>query len=149
MKISNKGIALIKEYEGCKLKAYTCSAGVWTIGYGHTRGGKAGDVITQAQADAFFLEDIKAFERDVNSLLKVPVTQGMFDALVSFAFNVGSDIDADTIAEGLGDSTLLKKVNAGDKAGAANEFAKWNKAAGKVVSGLVRRREAERKLFLS
>ena len=149
MKISNKGIALIKEYEGCKLKAYKCSAGVWTIGYGHTRGVKAGDVITQAQADAFFLEDIKAFERDVNSLLKVPVTQGMFDALVSFAFNVGSDIDADTVAEGLGDSTLLKKVNAGDKAGAANEFAKWNKAAGKVVAGLVRRREAERKLFLS
>jgi lysozyme len=148
MKISNAGINLIKHFEACKLNAYLCPAGVWTIGWGHTgRDVRKGMVITQAQADKLLAEDLAQFERDVNSLVKVKVTQGQFDALVSFAFNVGSDIDDDDIAEGLGDSTLLRKLNKGDYDGACAEFAKWNKSKGKVLNGLVRRRSIEAELF--
>ena len=83
----------------------------------------------------------------VNSLIKVPATQGQFDALVSFAYNVGLDIDEDTLAEGLGDSTLLRKFNAKDYAGCAAEFPKWNKAGGVVLNGLTKRRAGERAMF--
>jgi len=151
MKTSSKGIALISFYEGCKLKAYLCPAGIWTIGFGHT--GKdvwAGLEITHARALELLAIDLAQFEKDVLFLTKGKVlTQGEFDALVSFAYNVGSDIDTDKIAEGLGDSTLLVKFMAGDKAGAAQEFHKWNKAKGKVLAGLVNRREAEYRLFIS
>lgn len=150
MKISKAGLELIKKWEGCKLTAYLCSAGVLTIGYGHTGSDVyKGMKITQAQADAFLQSDVIRFEKDVTSLVKVPVTQNQFDALVCFAFNLGSDIDADTIAEGLGDSTLLRKVNSKDFVGAAAEFVKWNKAGGKVLNGLTSRRIDESKLFLS
>lgn len=146
---SDECIRLIQHYEGCKLKAYKCPAGVWTIGYGHTgKDVKEGLVISQQRATDLLREDVANFAADVNSLLKVRVTQRQFDALVSFAYNVGSDIDLDTIAEGLGDSTLLKLVNAGNFAKAADEFPKWNKAKGKVLGGLVKRRAAERALFL-
>jgi len=91
---------------------------------------------------------MREFEPGVLRLVKVPLTQGQFDALVCFAYNVGLDDDADTLAEGLGDSTLLRKVNAGDFSGAAAEFAKWNKNDGKVMLGLRRRRAAERALFI-
>lgn len=152
MYISKKGLDLIKEFEGCKLKAYLCPAGIWTIGFGHTKGVYPGMVITQELADKFLIDDVWQFEREVESLVHVPVTQGQFDALVSFAFNVGSDIDEDTIPEGLGDSTLLRRLNAGDVAGAAAEFGKWNKVRKKgqlvVERGLTRRRAAERELFL-
>ena len=142
MKISNKGIALIKEYEGCKLKAYVCPAKVLTIGWGSTGSHvKSGETITQAEADALLMKDLVRFENGVEKLVTVPMTQGMYDALVSFSFNLGLG--------NLKSSTLLKKVNAGDKAGAANEFKKWVKAGGVTLAGLVRRREAERKLFLS
>jgi lysozyme len=106
-------------------------------------------VISQELADKFFLDDIWNFEEEVNYLLRVPVTQNQFDALVSFAYNVGSDIDTDTLAEGLGDSTLLKYLNAGNLGAAADEFPKWNKAKGKILPGLTRRRKAERELFLA
>lgn len=150
MKISKAGLELIKKWEGCKLTAYLCSAGVLTIGYGHTGSDVyKGMKITQAQADDFLQSDVIRFEKDVTSLVKVPVTQNQFDALVCFAFNLGSDIDADTIAEGLGDSTLLRKVNSKDFVGAAAEFVKWNKAGGKVLNGLTSRRIDESKLFLS
>lgn len=150
MFISNRGLELIKEFEGCKLTAYKCPAGIWTIGYGHTGlDVYKGLTISAAHAVALLREDIRQFEKDVTSLLKVPVNQNQFDALVSFAFNLGSDIDKDDIAEGLGDSTLLKKVNSMDFAGAALEFPKWNKAGGKVLAGLSRRRAAEQRLFLS
>lgn len=149
MYISKKGLDLIKEFEGLRLKAYLCPAGVWTIGYGHTKGVYPGMTITQELADKFLIDDVWNFEREVESLVKVPVTQGQFDALVCFAFNVGSDIDEDTVAEGLGDSTLLRLLNRRDFAGAANEFPKWNKSRGRVISGLTRRRAAERSLFLS
>lgn len=153
MKTSQQGgVTVMHNFENCKLKAYpdpgSKNGEPWTIGWGHTGPEvKPGLVWTQAQADAAFLEDLRRFERDVASLVKVPLTQGQFDALVSFAYNVGSDIDADTIAEGLGDSTLLRKLNAGDYEGAAQEFKKWNKNDGKVMRGLIRRRAAEEALF--
>jgi lysozyme len=149
MYISKNGLDLIKKFEGCKLKAYLCPAGIWTIGYGHTKGVYPGMQITQELADKFLLDDVWNFEREVESLVHVPITQGMFDALVSFAFNVGSDIDDDEIAEGLGDSTLLKHLNKRHYNLAADEFPKWNKSRGRVVRGLVLRRSAERTLFLA
>jgi lysozyme len=148
MYVTNKCLDIIKLFEGIHLKAYLCPAGVWTIGYGHTKGVYPGMIITQELADKFLIDDVWNFEREVESLLHVPITQGQFDALVAFAYNVGSDIDSDSVAEGLGDSTLLRKLNRGDYQGAANEFPKWNKSGGKVLPGLVKRREAERQLFV-
>lgn len=149
MNLSEKGEALIKEFESCRLQAYQDSVGIWTIGWGHINGVKKGDTLTQEEADAIFDMEIVMYVDGVNSMLKVDVTQGQFDAMVSFAYNVGLDMDTDDVAEGLGDSTLLKKVNKGDFAGAAEEFPKWNKAGGKVINGLTRRRLAEQALFLS
>lgn len=151
-RISPDGVAVAHYFESCKLKSYpdpgSKNGEPWTIGWGHTGPEvKPGLVWTQEQADAAFLVDVTRFERDVLSLVKVPLTQGQFDALVLFAYNVGSDIDADTIAEGLGDSTLLRKLNAGDYEGAALEFRRWNKNDGKVMRGLTRRRAAEECLF--
>lgn len=140
-------VRIIKEYEGLMLTAYQCPAGVWTIGRGHTKDVKRGQRISIDQALSFLQADIAEVAAGVNSLLTAPVAQHQFDALVSFAFNVGLDIDADTKAEGLGDSTLLKLVNAGDYQGAALEFGKWIYGGGKVLDGLVARRQQERDLF--
>ncbi|UAN55460.1 lysozyme [Serratia sp. JSRIV004] len=152
MKISNNGLALIKAFEGLSLTAYPdpgTGGAPWTIGWGHTGPEvKPGLTWTQAQAKQALNDDVARFERDVRTLVKVEINQNQFDALVSFAFNVGSDIDEDDVPEGLGDSTLLRKLNAGDYEGAANEFVKWNNSAGKVMKGLTRRRAAERDLFL-
>lgn len=153
-RVSKHGLELIKAFEGCKLKAYRDVAGIWTIGYGHTKGVYPGQVITIELAEKFLIDDVWNFEEEVNLILAgVEVSQAQFDALVSFAFNVGSDIDADDIPEGLGDSTLLKKLLAGDTLGAADQFLSWNKAKvrGKLqpVAGLTKRRAAERALFLS
>lgn len=146
MQTSEKGIALIKEFEGCKLTAYQDSVGVWTIGYGWTLpvNGKqirAGMTIKQETAERLLKTGLVSYESDVSRLVKVSLTQGQFDALVSFTYNLG--------ARSLSTSTLLRKLNAGDYAGAADEFLRWNKAGGKVLNGLTRRREAERALFLS
>lgn len=146
MQTSEKGIALIKQFEGCKLTAYQDSVGVWTIGYGWTQPveGKpirAGMTIKQETAERLLKTGLVSYESDVSSLVKVGLTQGQFDALVSFTYNLG--------ARSLSTSTLLRKINAGDYAGAADEFLRWNKAGGKVLNGLTRRREAERALFLS
>ncbi|ELT9551030.1 lysozyme [Citrobacter freundii] len=146
MQTSDKGIALIKEFEGCKLTAYQDSVGVWTIGYGWTQpvDGKsirAGMTIKQETAERLLKTGLVSYESDVSRLVKVGLTQGQFDALVSFTYNLG--------ARSLSTSTLLRKLNAGDYAGAADEFLRWNKAGGKVMNGLTRRREAERALFLS
>lgn len=150
MKASLALRAFIKSYETCWLVGQRCPAGVPTWGWGHTGADVVlGGRISQAKADQLFDGDLAAFERDVNSLVKVQLTQAQFDALCSFAFNVGSDIDADTIAEGLGDSTLLRKLNAKDYAGAADQFPPWNKAAGKVMNGLTKRRLGERDIFLN
>lgn len=139
MKISNRGIDLIKQFEGLRLDAYQDSVGVWTIGYGHTQGVKAGDKITQEQADKLLMEDLAIFQRAVNKAVYIPLRQGQFDALVSFAFNLG--------VGNLLSSTLLRLLNSGQDPSA--EFGKWVNAGGKKLAGLVRRREAERLLFVS
>lgn len=146
MRASENGINLIKQFEGCRLTAYQDSVGVWTIGYGWTQpvDGKPvgkGMTITQQKADDLLKQGVIQYENGVNSLVKVQLNQNQFDALVDFAYNLG--------VNALKGSTLLKKLNAGDYAGAANEFTKWNKAGGKELAGLTRRREAEKSLFLS
>lgn len=147
-RLGTHGAALIKYFEGCRLTAYKCPADKWTIGYGHTgKDVKPNLKITPQKAEELFQKDITQFEKDVNSLIKVELTQNQFDALVSFAYNTGSDIDEDTKAEGLGDSTLLKLVNAGRFREAALEFSKWVHSGGKVLPGLVTRRQAEQRLF--
>ena len=140
MRTSQKGIDLIKKFEGCRLNSYRCPAGVWTIGYGHTKGVKEGQRITQAQAEDFLKEDLKIYERAVEGCVKVPLSQNQFDALVSFCYNCGG--------EALRTSTLLRLLNEGRYFEAAEQFLRWNKACGKVLEGLTRRRHAERELFL-
>lgn len=141
MKINQAGIDLIKSYEGCKLNAYKDAVGIPTIGYGHIKGVKMGDVISQSRAEDILKEDLAVFEPGVEQLLFSEATDNQFSALVSFAFNVGLN--------NLRMSTLLKKFNAGDVNGAANEFIRWNKAGGNILAGLTKRRLAERALFLS
>ncbi|MHA4830483.1 Lysozyme RrrD [compost metagenome] len=146
MKTSVNGINLIKQFEGCCLSAYQDYTGIWTIGYGWTQPvtGKTihkGMVISQSQADELLKQGVMQYEKGVEQSVVVLFTQEQFDALVSFTYNLG--INA------LKGSTLLRKLNSGDYEGAADEFLKWNKAGGKILSGLTRRREAERMLFLS
>lgn len=141
MKTSQKGIDLIKEFEGCRLNAYQDSVGVWTIGYGHTVDVKQGDSITQEEAEQLLKDDLLIYEDGVNNLVKVEINQDMFDALVSFAFNLG--------VGALGKSTLLKLLNRGKYSEASDHFTKWVYAGGVVLKGLVRRREAEQRLFRS
>ena len=144
MKTSEQGIELIKRFEGCRLTTYECAAGVLTIGYGHTGTDvKEGMTITDEKATALLKKDIEKFETGVNESVEVEITQNMFDALVSFSFNVGTGA--------FKKSTLLKKLNSKDYKGAANEFLKWNKVTknGKkeVVAGLTNRRNSEKELF--
>lgn len=142
MKTNTAGISLIKDFEGLRLKAYPDPAtggAPWTIGYGATLGVKPGMVITEAQAEVFLRRDLARFESAVEKAVKVPLTDNQFAALVSFAYNCGP--------ANLTKSTLLKRLNKGDYAGAQAEFAKWNRAAGKVMAGLTRRRAAEAVLF--
>jgi lysozyme len=143
--------ALIKGSEGFEIVSYRCPSGVWTIGWGHTKDVKAGMKISPLQADKWLHEDVAEAECAVKELVTVPLTQGQFDALVDFVFNVGADIDDDTIAEGLGDSTLLKLLNAGDYVGAAKEIDKWifGGKPRRRLPGLVSRRAKDRKLFES
>lgn len=141
VKINQKGIDLIRHFEGLYLESYKCPAGVWTIGYGHTGGVSAGEKISEEKAEDLLREDLGRFEKGMEELVKVKLNEDQFSALVSFSFNLGLG--------NLSKSTLLKKLNTGDYAGAADEFPKWRKAAGKVLQGLVKRRAAERELFLS
>lgn len=136
MKISNEGLTLIKSFEGCHLTAYVCPAGKLTIGYGHTKGVYSGMKITQAQADAFLREDCAKAEANVNKFnSKYSWTQNEFDALVSFAYNVGS------INKLTANGTRTKDV-------IAKKILEYNKSGRKVLTGLVRRRKAEQALFL-
>jgi lysozyme len=139
LKMGNAGLALTMQFEGCKLMAYQDSVGVWTIGYGHTGNVKAGDTITESQAEDFLKADLATAERNVNSQIMGELTQNQFDALVDFTFNLGGGA--------LAGSTLRKMLNAGDYEGAAKEFLRWNKAGGRVLPGLTRRRQAEVDLF--
>lgn len=140
MKTSNTGIQMIKDFEGCKTTAYKCASNVWTIGYGHTGNVEEGQVITHLEADRLLRQDLNRFEDIVSTLVKVPINQNQFDALVSFTFNVG--INA------LKNSTLLRLLNSKNYYGASCEFLKWNKGNGGVtLPGLTRRRTQEAKLF--
>ncbi len=145
LKTSDSGLALIKVSEGLETVAYPdpgnrITGEPWTIGYGHTRGVRKGDVCTEAQATDWLREDLKAAEGAVRHLVDVPLTQGQFDALTSFVFNVG--------AGAFGNSTLLRLLNAGDAGGAAEQFKRWNRGADGPLPGLVTRRAAERALFV-
>lgn len=137
-------IDLIKRYEGYSDKAYPdpgTGGSPWTIGYGHTRGVRPGDTCTKEQAEAWVHEDVADAVRAVQDYVRVPLSQGQFDALVSFVYNVG--------VHNFNTSTLLKKVNMGDFEGAAEEFPRWNRAGGHVLAGLTNRRENEAALFRS
>ncbi|MEM1254447.1 MAG: lysozyme [Cyanobacteria bacterium P01_H01_bin.21] len=134
------GVHLIKSFEGLRLKAYQDAVGVWTIGYGTTRGVKPGQEISEAQAEALLKADLNRFEQAVNQAVRVSINDNQFAAIVSFTYNVGSGA--------MRSSTLLRKLNRRDIYGAANEFPRWNRAGGRVLAGLTRRRNAERALFL-
>lgn len=141
---SDRGIALIKEFEGLETTAYPdpgnpATGEPWTIGYGHTRGVRRGDTCTEEQATEWLREDVRGAEGMVRNLVDVMLTQNQFDALVSFVFNVG--------ATAFGNSTLLRLLNQWNYEGAADQFKRWNRGASGVLPGLVRRRDAERDLF--
>ena len=139
MKTSLDGINLIKRFEGCELKAYKCPAGVWTIGFGHIKGVQEGDVITQADAHNMLVEELDEYEGYINDMVSVELNQDQYDAMVSWVYNLGGG--------NLKASTLLKVLNAGDYAGVPAQMLRWNKAGGKVLEGLTRRRQAEADLF--
>lgn len=156
MTLDNKGYLLIAQFEGLRLKPYLCSAGVPTIGYGSTFYPSGRKVTMQdkpiTQETAFWMlkQVANMFAKDVDSLVTSNINQNQFNALVSFAFNLGSDIDSDNIPEGLGDSRLLRRVNANpNDPEIAREFVKWNKAGGRVLDGLTKRRLKEAELYFT
>lgn len=144
MKTSSSGLDLIKEFEGLRLQTYRCPAGVLTIGYGHTSAAGPPTVtptmrISQAEANHILASDLGKYESAVSSAVTVPLKQNQFDALVSFCYNVGPGA--------FSKSTLVKKLNRGEYDAVPAELMKWNKANGKELSGLTRRRRAEAKLW--
>ncbi|RJK65264.1 lysozyme [Serratia marcescens] len=143
MRTSEQGRDFIKGFEQLRLKAYPDpgTGKPFTIGWGHTKGVKPRDRITQEQAEQFLSDDLAVFELTVNSAIKRTMTQNQFDAMVSLAFNIGGPAFAG--------STLVKKFNAGDIKGAADQFPRWKFSGGVVLPGLVKRRSAERKVFLA
>ncbi|HHB9079474.1 TPA: lysozyme [Klebsiella pneumoniae] len=144
MKLSTRGIDLIKRFEGYSSKAYPDPAtggAPWTIGYGTTNGVKPGMVITSEKAEKMLRDDVAKFESGVSSLVTAPTTQGQFDAMVSLAYNIGLG--------NFGKSTLLKKHNSRCYTCAADQFRVWNRANGKVMNGLTKRRAAERQVYMS
>ena len=141
METNQKGIDLIKKFEGKFLVSYVCPAGVWTIGYGHTETAKRDMVITEEQAEELLKQDLITFEKSINSL-NLKINENQFSALVSFAFNSGFG--------NLQKSTLLKKVKANPSdVSIRDEFMKWVNAGGKKLNGLVARRSAEADLYFS
>ena len=139
MKISQEGIALIKKFEGCELEAYKCPAGVWTIGYGHTKDVKEGDRINKDEANYLLEEEMIEYEGYINDMVNVPLDQNQFDALTSWVYNLGSI--------NLMSSTMFTLLNEGKYDEFPQQIKRWNKAGGKVLDGLVKRREAEALLF--
>lgn len=139
MNYSKDGLAFTESFEGCPLTAYQDQVGVWTIGYGHTKGVTEGMKCDQQQAEQWLIEDVAEAEAAVNRLVHIAMSQEEFDALVDFTFNLGIG--------NFQHSTLLAKLNARDIQGAADEFEKWDRAGGVEVAGLLRRRQAEMALF--
>jgi lysozyme len=141
MKTNEAGLALIRQFEGCRLKAYKCPAGVWTIGYGWTHGVKPTDQWTQAQAEEMLVKGLDQYENAVQSAIGAhATTSNQFSALVSICYNIG--------AGNFVKSSMLRHHKAGNYAKAADAFLLWNKAGGKVLNGLTKRRQAERALYL-
>lgn len=140
MKTSKSGIELIKRHEGLRLNAYMCPGNVLTIGYGHTKSVYPNQVITAETAEELLKKDLLRFEKAVSRYVEVPLTQNQFDALVSFAFNVG--------VSAFRNSTLLKLLNQGSYKSASIQFGRWVMAGTTKLPGLVRRREEEKRLFL-
>ena len=138
--INEEGLRLVKTFEGLYLNSYQDAVGVWTIGYGCTEGIGPGMTITKAQAEEMLRTELSKFETAVGKYVDVSIDDNQYSALVAFSYNVG--------AYALKKSTMLKKLNAGDYAGASNEFPRWDKAGGRSLLGLSRRRRAERALFL-
>ena len=141
MKTSDVGVEMIKEFEGKKQVAYQDPAGVWTIGYGHTKGVEKGQLCIEKTCDKFLREDLEEVEEYIDRLVKVELNQNQFDALVAWTFNLGPG--------NLKESTMLRKLNYGDYESVPEEMRRWNKAGGEVLNGLVRRRDAEANLFSS
>ena len=140
MTLSSKGLAFIKQMEGCRLVPYQDQVGVWTVGIGHTGPDVVqGKEITQEEADRLLERDSARFVNALNRLIAVPLTQNQFDALVSFVFNIG--------ITAFSKSTLRSVINKGDHADVPAQLIRWNKAGGKVNSGLSRRRQAESHLY--
>jgi lysozyme len=139
MNISEEGILLIKNYEGCRLEAYQDSVGVWTIGYGITKDVKEGDKINQDEAEHLLKEEMPEYEGYINNMVEVPLEQCQFDSLVCWVYNLGPT--------NLKESTLLRILNEGDYGGVPEQIKRWNKAGGEVLAGLVKRRQAEANLF--
>ena len=139
MKISEEGIALIKKFEGCKLEAYLDAVDVPTIAYGRTKDVKIGDICTQQQAEDWLEEELVEYEGYVNEAVKVELTQPQFDSLVSWTYNLGPS--------NLNRSSMLRVLNASDYDNVPEQIMRWNKAGGRVLAGLVRRREAEAEMF--
>lgn len=144
MTISEHGLSLIKKFEGFKVTAYLCPAGIPTIGYGHTgsdvtKSDVGVKTISEKEASDLLRQDVKKAEDAVNRKVLVPISQNQYDALISFTYNLGES--------NLASSTLLRLLNQGDYEGAQKEFVKWNKAGGKPLLGLTKRREAEAALF--
>lgn len=139
MDCCDKGLCLIKEFEGCRLKAYKCPAGVWTIGYGWTPGVKPGQVWTQEQAEEMLAKGVKPYAATVAKTCP-HASQNQFDAMVSLCYNIGPG--------NFIKSSVARLHNQGNFNAAADAFLKWNKGGGKVLAGLDRRRRAERKLYL-
>ena len=140
MRPSERGLALIRQFEGLRLAAYKCSANVPSIGWGTTKGVKMGDTITREEADRLLCEDAQRFADHIDAVVKVPLNQNQIDALVAFVYNIGP--------AAFGKSTMLKLINQGLLEDAANQFVRWNRAGDQVLAGLTRRRMAERDLFL-
>jgi len=139
MYISNKGTDLIRQFEGFRAHAYQDAVGVWTIGYGHTKGVTPNMVISSAEGEQMLKDELQEYENYVNDMVTCDLNQNQFDALVSWVYNLGpANLQA---------STLLKVLNAGDYAGVPAQIMRWNKAGGKVLEGLTRRRQAEADLF--
>jgi len=139
MNISEEGISLIKKFEGCELEAYQDAVGVWTIGYGHTKNVQEGQVIKQEEAESMLLHELLEYCDHVEKAVEVDLTQHQFDALVSWTYNLGPT--------NLNRSTMLKVVNANNMGEVPIQIKRWNKAGGKVLDGLVRRRKAEALMF--
>jgi len=145
--INERGIQIVKSFEGISTKPYLCPASVWTVGYGATVGSDGRPIdpdmepISETEAEALFLRDLESSEGWVSRLIKTALTENQFSALTSFTFNVG--------AGALQRSTLRMKLNRGEYQGAADEFPKWRIAGGRILAGLIRRRAVERALFLA